>query len=361
MSKFSILRFNIPLMFLIKILLSPFSFLYLFITSFRNHLYNIGYTRSFKFDTKVIAVGNLTVGGTGKTPHIEYLIRLLKDSYKIATLSRGYGRKTKGILIADAKANANSLGDEPMQFYKKFSPDVIVAVGEERALAIPTILFEKPDTQVILLDDAYQHRKVTPDVNILLTDYNRPFYRDSILPGGRLRESRNGAKRANTIIVSKCPDNLTEQEKEEITRQIKKYSNTVPIFFTGIIYKEPFPVFDKKVDSIKKVILFSGIAKAGGLKAEVESNYELLKFFEYSDHHDYSASDLKKMADYYSSEKQEGLVVLTTEKDMVKIISHPDKSIIENLPLYYLPIEIFFLKDKEKFDNLILNSLNNHS
>ena len=349
-------------MFLIKILLSPFSFLYWLVTSFRNHLYNIGYTRSFKFDTKVIAVGNLTVGGTGKTPHVEYLIRLLKDRYKIATLSRGYGRKTKGILIADQQATAASIGDEPMQFYKKFSQDVTVTVGEERALAIPTILFEKPGTQVILLDDAYQHRKVTPDLNILLTDYNRPFYKDTILPGGRLRESRAGSKRADVVIVSKCPDNLTEQQRKDITKGIKKYAiTTVPVFFTGIAYKGPQAVFANKVDSIKKVILFSGIAKAGGLKAEVEKKSELVKFFEYPDHHHYSANDFKKMTEYYNSVKQEGLILLTTEKDMVKIISHPDKNILENLPLYYLPIEVFVLQDKEKFDSLILNSLNNPS
>jgi len=350
------------LMFLIKILLSPFSFLYLLITSFRNHLYNIGYTRSFKFDTKIIAVGNLTVGGTGKTPHVEYLIRLLKDSYKIATLSRGYGRKTKGILIADDKATASTLGDEPMQFYKKFSSDVSVVVGEERALAIPTILFEKPDTQVILLDDAYQHRKVIPDLNILLTDYNRPFYEDSILPGGRLRESRSGAKRADLVIVSKCPANLDEEKRNEIISKIKRYSSaTAPIFFTGISYKEPCSVFGNSVETIKKIILFSGIVKTKGLKAEVEKNYELLKFFEYPDHYEYSEKDFKKMANYYAENYKEGLALLTTEKDMVKIISHPQRDLLENLPLYYLPIEVFFLRDKEKFDALVLNSLNNLS
>ena len=349
-------------MFLIKILLSPFSVLYLLITSFRNHLYNIGYTRSFKFNTRIIAVGNLTVGGTGKTPHVEYLIRLLKGSYKIATLSRGYGRKTKGILIADDKATASTLGDEPMQFYKKFSPDISVVVGEERALAIPTILFEKPDTQVILLDDAYQHRKVTPDLNILLTDYNRPFYKDSVLPGGRLRESRSGAKRADVIIVSKCPATIGQEERTKIIKEIKRYSSaTAPVFFTGIAYKEPRSVFGNSVETIKKIILFSGIAKAAGLKAELEKNYELVKFFEYPDHYNYTATDFKKMADCYAENYKEGLALLTTEKDMVKIISHPQRDLLENLPLYYLPIEVFFLSDKEKFDTLILNSLNNLS
>ena len=349
-------------MFLIKILLSPFSFLYLLITSLRNHLYTIGYTRSFKFDTKIIAVGNLTVGGTGKTPHVEYLIRLLKDSYKVATLSRGYGRKTRGIVIADGKATADTLGDEPMQFYKKFSAEISVAVGEERALAIPTLLLEKPDTQVILLDDAYQHRKVIPDLNILITDYNRPFYDDSILPGGRLRESRTGAKRADVIIVSKSPANLEDEKRNKIIGKIKKYSSAAaPVFFTGISYKEPRSVFGNSVESIKKIILFSGIAKAEGLKAEVGKNYELLKFFEYPDHHDYVASDFKKMTDYYSENYKDSLALLTTEKDMVKIISNPHRELFENVPLYYLPIEVFFLKDKEKFDGLIFNSLNNLS
>jgi tetraacyldisaccharide 4'-kinase len=249
-----------------------------------------------------------------------------------------------------------------MQFYKKFSQDISVVVGEERALAIPTLLFEKPDTQVILLDDAYQHRKVTPDLNILLTDYNRPFYEDTVLPGGRLRESRAGAKRADVIIVSKCPKNLEEQKRNEITSKVKKYSSALaPVFFTGISYIEPRSVFGNSVETIKKIILFSGIAKAGGLKTEVEKNYELLMFFEYSDHHDYASSDFKKMADYYTANYKEGLALLTTEKDMVKIIAHPQRELLENLPLYYLPIEVFFLKDKDKFDGLILNSLNNLS
>ena len=203
-------------------LLYPFTLLYGTITDFRNHLYNMGQRPSIQFDTNVINVGNLTVGGTGKTPHVEYLIRLLHSQYKVATLSRGYGRKTKGFILANDEATAESIGDEPLQFYKKFKNECVVSVGEERALAIPHILTEHPETQVVLLDDAYQHRAVTPSFNILLTDYNRLFYQDYPFPSGRLRERRKGAKRANAVIVTKCPDDLSSSAQQAIEQQIRK-------------------------------------------------------------------------------------------------------------------------------------------
>ena len=192
-------------MILLRILLFPFSWLYYLITQIRNRLYDRGLKPSVKFELPVICVGNLTVGGTGKTPMIEHLIRLLQNRFKVATLSRGYGRATKGIRIAGPSENASTIGDEPFQFYTKFGKRITVAVGEERALAIPTILQECSDTQIILLDDGFQHRKVSPGFSILLTDYHRPFYNDFLLPSGRLRESRWGAERADVIVVTKCP------------------------------------------------------------------------------------------------------------------------------------------------------------
>jgi tetraacyldisaccharide 4'-kinase len=193
----------------LRILLLPVAWLYEGITRLRNWLYDKGYKKSTSFPLPVISVGNLTVGGTGKTPHVEYLVRLLKDQRQLVTLSRGYGRQTKGFLIADEQANAATIGDEPMQFYQKFGHQIKVAVGEKRVPAIEQILRLYPKTEIILLDDAFQHRAVRPCFSILLSDYHRPFYTDFVLPAGRLRESRKGAGRADAVIFSKCPQNLS--------------------------------------------------------------------------------------------------------------------------------------------------------
>ena len=203
----------------LKILLYPFSLLYGLVMWTRNRLYDNKVLNAVEFDLPVIAVGNLSVGGTGKTPHVEYLIRLLKDRFHIATLSRGYNRRTKGYLLADENSTASQLGDEPMQFHQKY-PDISVCVGEERMLAIPQLLMERPDTQTILLDDAFQHRSVKPGMNIMITDYSRRFTKDHVVPFGRLREGRKGYERANCIIVSKCPPHLSETEKNAIRQEI---------------------------------------------------------------------------------------------------------------------------------------------
>jgi tetraacyldisaccharide 4'-kinase len=339
-----------------KILLYPFAVLYDLITRVRNYLYNTGRRGSIQFDANVISVGNLTIGGTGKTPHIEYLIRILKNHYKVATLSRGYGRKTKGFRLADENSSASSLGDEPFQYYKKFGKEIAVAVGEERALAIPSILMEKEETQVILLDDAYQHRSVRPLLNILLSDYNKPFYEDFLLPAGRLRESRRGANRADLIVVSKCPNNLSQPQQLEITKAVSKYtkSNT-PVFFTGIKYGLPIDFSDKQYTTIgRKIVLVTGLANAKPLVEYVKQNYTLSKHFEYPDHFDYKSTDVMSICSAFNIlNKQNDHILMTSEKDMVKLINPMFKDIISRVPFFYLPIEIYFLKDREKFDELI--------
>lgn len=227
-----------------KILLYPLSVLYDAVTRFRNHLYNIRYKPRIHFETMVISVGNLAVGGTGKTPMVEYLIQLLKDQYKLATLSRGYGRKTKGFHFLNQEDTAEKVGDEPLQFFKKFGTEVVITVGEERALAIPEILFHHEETEIILLDDAFQHRKVDRDLNILLTAYASPFFADIILPAGRLREARKEAARADMVVVTKCPENLSETEQQHFKTRIKQYTvPEVPIFFSSIKYEVPVPVY----------------------------------------------------------------------------------------------------------------------
>jgi tetraacyldisaccharide 4'-kinase len=221
-------------MILLRKLLFPLAILYGFITSIRNYLYDKGILKSYSFDIPVIAVGNLSVGGTGKTPQIEYLIRLLSPNYKVATLSRGYKRKSEGFILADANANAEILGDEPFQYYKKF-PQIQVAVDADRHNGITQLLAQKEKPEVILLDDAFQHRKVKAGFYILLTAYDELFCDDYLLPTGNLRESRNGAKRANMIIVTKCPPNITELAQENIKRKI---GLNLPVFFSFVEYDD---------------------------------------------------------------------------------------------------------------------------
>ena len=254
----------------LKLLLSPFAFIYKLATDLRNHLYDIGYRPSIQFDRFVVSVGNLTVGGTGKTPFVELLVRLLSSKYKMAVLSRGYGRKTRGFRMANSQDNAETLGDEPFQYYIKYGNKINVAVGEERALAIPEILFHSDETELIILDDAYQHRAVGRNLNILLSDFNRPFYTDLVLPAGRLRESRKHAQRSDVVIVTKCPHHLDEDAMTAIEKEIRRYGgNKMPVYFTGIKYLEPKRIFGEMSFS-KNVFLFTGIANPSPLENYVK-------------------------------------------------------------------------------------------
>lgn len=343
----------------LEIVLYPFSVIYDLVTRVRNHLFNIEYKRSFRFETNVIAVGNLSVGGTGKTPMIEYLIRLLEDKYQITTLSRGYGRKTRGFRIANEQDSSKTIGDEPFQFYNKFK-NVSVSVGEQRAVAIPFILAEKPDTEVILLDDAYQHRYVDPSLNILLTDYQKPFFEDLLLPSGRLRESRKGANRANVIVVTKCPNDLDENGMKGFTDEIRKYNNTAEIFFSCIQYEVPTPVY-KQGTWYKRTLLFSGIANDSKLKEYVSKKYDLLDVIKFADHQTYKTSDLLKIKDTFEQLPNKEKCLLTTEKDMVKLIDEGIDDEFKSLPVFYLPIKFNFLKDGKRFDEIVLNSISTYS
>lgn len=325
-------------------LLYPFAILYAAVTSVRNYFYDRGLKPQAEFDLPVISVGNLTVGGTGKTPMVEYLLRLLKNDYKVATLSRGYGRDTKGFRMASASDTPSTLGDEPFQFYRKFAPEVKVAVGEERALAIPMII-QECDAEVILLDDAYQHRRVNPSFSILLTDYNRPFYLDHVLPAGRLRETRAGAARADVVVVTKCPTDLSQAEEDEIRKKIAAYART-PVFFVTLDYGDPVP-FGKPAPIMKNVFLVTGIARPEPLEQYVTGKYGLTRHLAFPDHRDYDAADLKKIQQL--SVEKPGTAILTTEKDMVKL-QVPQMA---SCPIYYLPIAVRFLKEGNVFDEMI--------
>ncbi|MEL7004459.1 MAG: tetraacyldisaccharide 4'-kinase [Bacteroidota bacterium] len=344
---------------ILEIVLYPFSVIYDFATSTRNYLFDIEKKKSFRFEANVISVGNLSVGGTGKTPMIEYLIRLLGDQYKVTTLSRGYGRKTSGFRIAGKEDSSKTIGDEPYQFYNKFS-DIKVTVGEQRAVAIPFILAELPDTDVILLDDAYQHRYVDPSLNILLTDYQKPFFRDMLLPSGRLRESRRGAKRADIIVVTKCPNGVDQNVINDYTQQIRNYSKTAEIFFSSIEYDTPQPIYDKGQWQ-DEVLLFSGIANDDRLKEYVDKKYNLKEVIKFSDHQAYGNAEVKKIKDTFEKILGTDHCILTTEKDMVKLIDNEIDEELKALPIFYLPIRFRFLKDGKRFEEIVLNSIRTYS
>lgn len=341
-----------------KYLLLPFSFLYGLITDIRNYWYDKGFLKEYNFDLPIINVGNLTVGGTGKTPHVEYLIRLLKDNFVITTLSRGYGRKTKGFILADTTVNSQIIGDEPYQFYQKFVSEIEVAVGENRVEAIIKILIHNPNNDLIILDDAFQHRAVKPSLNVLLIDYARPIYEDFTFPTGRLRERRHGAKRADAVIITKNPTELSIQKQREIENRLQPYliQNT-PIFFTKIKYGKPQNCRSGKEDiTINKVVLLSGIANPKPFEEYVKTHFEVVNHLIYNDHHDYSERDLEEIV---AKNNFSGTTILMTEKDMVKFIPFLNHELLKGVELYYLPIEIEFLNTdmKNNFDKLVMSHL----
>ncbi|QCR24949.1 tetraacyldisaccharide 4'-kinase [Pontibacter sp. SGAir0037] len=341
----------------LKLMLWPFSLLYGAVMAVRNTLYDKKWLASKEFGLPVLAVGNLTVGGTGKTPHVEYLLRLLQEKYRIATLSRGYKRRTRGFVLADKKATAASIGDEPYQYFRDFS-QVQVAVCEDRVKGVELLLEHTPSLDAILLDDAMQHRSIKPSLNLLITDYNRPFYKDFVLPAGLLREFRGGAKRADVVLVSKCPNDLISNEVEQIKSQVRKFARSaVPVFFTSYVYANPVAIGSTKALQ-KHVFLLTGIANAAPLKDYLlQEDYTVLHHFAYPDHHQYSKSDLSTLQQAIASNKKTGAVILTTRKDAVKLLSEELIGITSQLPLFYIPIEVSFLKDKAVFDQLILDHI----
>ncbi|MHA6249282.1 tetraacyldisaccharide 4'-kinase [Pontibacter sp. CAU 1760] len=337
----------------VKCLLWPFSLLYGGIMVVRNKLYDHGVLPSRQFNLPVIAVGNLTVGGTGKTPHVEYLLRLLHH-YKTATLSRGYKRQSKGFILADASSSALSIGDEPYQYYRDFE-GVAVAVSEDRVHGIEELRKRVPEVEAVVLDDAMQHRPVQPSLSLMLTDYHRLFYKDFVMPAGLLREPRTGASRADAIIVSKCPLHLSEKEQEAIRYKIQRYaSQAVPVFFTAFRYGAPVPL-QGGITPGKKVVLLTGIANAEPLKENLaQQGYTLLHHAAFPDHHLYEARDIETLQQLLAKPAYQGAAVLTTRKDAVKLADAKLSEALAGLPVFYVPIEVEFLQDQGAFDRLVL-------
>lgn len=339
----------------LKILLYPFSLLYGLVMWVRNRFYDTNVLTAVEFDLPVVAVGNLSVGGTGKTPHVEHLIRILKDKYRVATLSRGYNRRSSGYLLADAASTAAQLGDEPMQFHRKF-PDIAVCVGEERMLAIPQLLGERPETEVILLDDAFQHRSVKPGMNILITEYSRRFTKDHVVPFGRLREGRKGYERANCIIVSKCPPQLSVTEKAAIRQEIKPLPHQ-QLFFTSLKYGELYDMFSGNpvtAPADTTVLLVCGIARPEPLLQQLKESYKNVFLLPFPDHYYYSVPDLEKINRELSNLPGSHKLVVTTEKDAVRLQLLEDRLRPMNIPIAVMPVEISFLYEEgESFNNYI--------
>lgn len=329
---------------LAKIILAPFSLLYGIGVSTRNGLYRLGLLKAVEFNVPVISVGNLSVGGAGKTPHIEYLIRLLKAYLNVSTLSRGYRRKTKGFLVVEPRMNAEQVGDEPLQFKRKY-PDILVTVSESRTFAIPQIMSLRPDMQVVLLDDAFQHRSVKPGLNILLTEYSHPFTSDFLLPSGRLREWRSAYHRADVIIVSKCPRVLEAKEKESFRETIEPLPHQ-KLFFSYYDYGLPYYMFNAqqrvKLEEDVQVLLICAIARTDYLVEYLESKVDYVHVLEYEDHHYFSSHDVANLHKVFDQMETKKKVIITTEKDAMRLEMHRKYLIEKRLPIFAIPVQVAF-------------------
>lgn len=339
----------------LRLLLLPFSLVYTLAAGLRNTFFNSGIFKETGFRIPVILVGNLSVGGTGKTPHIEYLIRLLQNSFLLATLSRGYGRSSSGFVIAGKGSTAKIIGDEPMQYFTKFNK-ITVAVCEDRVEGINKLLQlpQKPD--VILMDDGFQHRKVKPGFKILLTSADRLFTRDFVLPAGDLRESRMGYKRADCIIVTKTPEQMTAAEKAEIVKEISPLPGQ-KVFFSSIVYDHPVSFFSNEnipVSLLKNydVVLFTGIANPGNLINFFKNNSSSIAIHKFPDHHNFTAKDIKSIKEKFDMFAGGKSIIVTTEKDYLRLLGTDVYESLKNLPCYYIPVTVKIDRENE-FNEMI--------
>jgi tetraacyldisaccharide 4'-kinase len=339
-----------------KITLFPFTLLYGLAVALRKGLYGLKIYKRISFDFPIISVGNLSTGGTGKTPHIEFLIRFLITKYKPATLSRGYGRKTKGFRFVNANESFTESGDEPAQLKHKF-PELTVAVGENRVLAIPEIIKHHPETDVLLLDDAFQHLPILPGINILLSEYEIPFFNDMQLPSGNLRESRKAAHRANIILITKCPDDLGEKEMQEIKGKIKRYSKA-PVFFTNMIYGKAYNWFSNEtaidfLNNYDNLFLVCGIARPGYLIRHLKQQNAKLETRVFNDHHAFSTNEINAIMKHFKSLPGDNNLLLTTEKDAIRLMPFQKRFEENKIDLFCIPVETGFLKDEAGFCQII--------
>lgn len=339
-----------------NIILAPFSWLYGSITAVRNWLYDRGILSSRSFNLPVISIGNLAVGGTGKTPHVEFILNLLKPGKKIAILSRGYKRKTKGFVLADKNSNSKIIGDEPFQIFSK-NRDVIVAVDEKRVHGIDKLCKISPDLQVVILDDAFQHRQINPGLSILLTDFSNLYARDSHLPGGNLRESKKGSKRADILIITKCPVNISPIEMRLIEKEVKIKPHQ-SLFFSSYIYDEIKPVFPDYIsekmtyNKIKKtktgVLLVAGIVSPQPIVEQINQYTNSLQTLFFKDHHTFQRQDLRLIENKLNKMADQEKIILVTEKDAARIVSMAYFPESLKSMIYTIPIRVKILHDQEQ-------------
>lgn len=332
--------------------------LYGLIVKIRNLLFDYGFLKSVSFDKPVICIGNITVGGTGKTPHVEYLLKLLSTNFHVATLSRGYRRKTKGFGYVTITSTANEVGDEPLQMKMKY-PTAHVAVDENRVNGISTLIKENPDLDIIILDDAFQHRWVTPGLSVLLIDFNRLITRDYFLPMGRLRDSVKEKKRADIVIITKCPDDLTQEQKDSIVKELKLNPNQ-SIYYSGIGYGEPKAVFQEFEKTLllrksQEVFAFAGIANPTFFYSHIRNKANLIETYTFPDHFTFTKNKISPIFESYLRNGTIGKAIVTTEKDAARLRGIPFLDEEFKKALFYIPIEIkFFDKQENSFINQIM-------
>lgn len=339
----------------IRKLLLPISLLYGIVIFFRNKLYDWGIFKSQTFNIPIISVGNLEVGGSGKTPMVEYLIHLLKNDFKLATLSRGYGRKTRGFRWVTPNESAELTGDEPLQISQKF-PEISVAVCENRVFGIQEI---QKEHQLVLMDDAYQHRAVKPGLSILLFDYHQIKKTRFLLPAGNYREFFNGRERADVLIITKCPLGITSAERKQLQQIISPFSHQ-KLFFSGIKYAEELnAVFTKEqlpIETIDKnwtILLLTGIAKPAPLLNELKEYSQNILHHAYADHHQFSQKNMLKLVADFEAIKSDKKIIITTEKDAVRLKTDKFAGLLNNLPIYQWSIKVNFLYNTDEFNTLI--------
>ena len=346
------------------------------VVAVRNRLYDwkVFKSNSFSGEVKTICVGNLCAGGSGKTPHVDYIIKLLKKDYHLATISRGYKRKTKGYILANEEATAESIGDEPMIFHTKHK-DILVCVDSNRVRGIQNLLKEPPlgakegekKPDVVILDDAFQHRAVKAGLNILLTDYSDLYIHDTFLPSGYLRESKTNSIRADIIIVTKTPDKATNVDLRSIIKDIKPFPYQ-SLFFSYLKYGNLYHLFDQKKEQLKpamdlfkyNVLLFSGIANPKPLHTYVKEYANDVEIRVFPDHHYYSETEITELIDAFKAIQGENKLLVTTEKDAVKLTAPAFADKLKDLPIFVLPLEIDLRNKTEEFNELIRKYVRAH-
>ncbi len=349
---------------IIRILLWPFSILYGLGATLHEKLYRWGLLKAVSFNLPVISVGNLTVGGAGKSPHIEYLVRLLKEHLEVGVLSRGYRRKSVGFKEVLPQMSVEESGDEPLQFKRKF-PDVLVAVSESRSLGVPRMLMKRDDLQVVLLDDAFQHRAIQPGLNILLTEHDHPFTRDLLLPAGRLREWPSAYRRADIIVVTKCPADPAEVQREALLREIAPLPHQ-RVYFSYYQYRQPYYLLDNRyvttLEDDWEVLLISAIANVDYLTQYLKQQVGYIKIMEFEDHRYFSKSDISNLKLTFDNMEAQKKIILTTEKDATRLDQHRQFFTEHRLPVFVLPVEVrFHFEDAgaPSFDDDVKNFLLN--